>query len=328
MRIRQRLLFGFLGVVLIFAIFGAYVSAVWRTINQNLDQLDAIYEETADHSFQELHTVLDLELNLETTRRALHEALLGAPEAEDEINSSLAAFDEGYEELRANLIEEDAAADDPDSAEMLQSLENIEVGHGRFADAIVGIMALVNRDEPDEALVLLSGETERDVAAVGEELEHFEEEVHHHVEELLLSFDDIIHEMEERIGQMQFALILALGAGIFAAFLLGYFTSESISGPIEKLANAASAVEDGSYEIDDLSAITSRSDELGQFARIFERMANEVHAREERLQSQLNALQIDIDYQKSAEQVSQITDTDFFKSLKSQANSMRTNRAV
>ncbi len=175
---------------------------------------------------------------------------------------------------------------------------------------------------------VLSGETEQDVTTVGGELVSFEEEVHHHVEELLLGFDDIVHEMQERIGQMQFALILALGTGIFAAFLLGYFTSESISDPIEKLAKAASAVEDGSYDMDDLSAITKRSDELGQFARIFERMANEVHAREERLQTQLNALQIDIDHQKSAEQVAQITDTDFFKSLKSQANSMRTNRAV
>ena len=53
---------------------------------------------------------------------------------------------------------------------------------------------------------------------------------------------------------------------------------------------AASAVESGTYEAGSLSAIAGRDDELGRLARVFDTMAGEVKAREERLRQQVEDL--------------------------------------
>ncbi len=53
---------------------------------------------------------------------------------------------------------------------------------------------------------------------------------------------------------------------------------------------AASAVESGTYEAGSLSEIAHRDDELGRLARVFDTMAGEVKAREERLRQQVDDL--------------------------------------
>jgi CheY-like chemotaxis protein len=53
---------------------------------------------------------------------------------------------------------------------------------------------------------------------------------------------------------------------------------------------AASAVESGTYEAGSLSEIAHRDDELGRLARVFDKMADEVKAREERLRQQVDDL--------------------------------------
>jgi CheY-like chemotaxis protein len=53
---------------------------------------------------------------------------------------------------------------------------------------------------------------------------------------------------------------------------------------------AASAVESGTYEAGSLSPIARRDDELGRLARVFDTMAGEVKAREERLRQQVDDL--------------------------------------
>ena len=92
------------------------------------------------------------------------------------------------------------------------------------------------------------------------------------------------------------------------------------------VAEAAVAVETGSYELDSLAGLTARSDELGQFARTFEQMARQVYAREQQLKAQVSALQIEIDRAQGEEQVTEITDTDFFKDLQSKARAMRASK--
>src|SRR4030095_260601 len=49
---------------------------------------------------------------------------------------------------------------------------------------------------------------------------------------------------------------------------------------------AAAEVEEGAFQSETLSEVTSREDELGRLARVFERMAREVQAREQRLKQQ------------------------------------------
>ena len=57
---------------------------------------------------------------------------------------------------------------------------------------------------------------------------------------------------------------------------------------------AATAVESGAYDPATLAPVARRADALGRLARVFNTMANQVRAREERLKSQIDALRLEI----------------------------------
>lgn len=77
---------------------------------------------------------------------------------------------------------------------------------------------------------------------------------------------------------------------------------------------------------DQLSSVVSRSDELGQAARVFKQMASEVYTRTQSLKQQVRELRIEIDEVKRSQQVTEVVETDFFQDLQAAARKMRTQR--
>ena len=63
---------------------------------------------------------------------------------------------------------------------------------------------------------------------------------------------------------------------------------------VEVMTAAASSIEDKSFVPETLGELALRPDALGRLARVFLRMAEEVHAREQRLERQLEQLRLDI----------------------------------
>ncbi|HEX6985154.1 MAG TPA: HAMP domain-containing protein, partial [Planctomycetaceae bacterium] len=101
--------------------------------------------------------------------------------------------------------------------------------------------------------------------------------------------------------------------------------AQSLSRPLLRLETAARAVESGRLspaEATELQA-TAGDDELGQLVRVFGRMAGEVVEREQRLRREVAELQIQIDHDKKARQVAEITETDYFQSLQARAKELR-----
>ena len=90
---------------------------------------------------------------------------------------------------------------------------------------------------------------------------------------------------------------------------------------------AAVAVEAGVYEPESLDQVAKRTDELGQLARVFQRMVREVYTREQRLKQQVAELRIEIDEVKQARQVAEITGTDYFRELRKKAGKLRASRS-
>ncbi|NJP09021.1 MAG: HAMP domain-containing protein [Leptolyngbyaceae cyanobacterium RU_5_1] len=86
---------------------------------------------------------------------------------------------------------------------------------------------------------------------------------------------------------------------------------------------AAAAVEDGTFQSQMLNTVISRDDELGQLARVFQRMVEQVKRREEQLRQQVEELKIEIDQTRRVQQVSQITQTDYFQDLKRKVKQIR-----
>jgi PleD family two-component response regulator len=92
---------------------------------------------------------------------------------------------------------------------------------------------------------------------------------------------------------------------------------------VVRLTDAAAAVENATYDASSLSSVAARSDALGNLARVFQRMAQEVRAREEKLKQQVQELRIEIDQARQAKNVSEITESDYFKALRGQADTLR-----
>ena len=92
---------------------------------------------------------------------------------------------------------------------------------------------------------------------------------------------------------------------------------------VEKVTAAAAALENDTFERDSLNEVTQRSDELGQLARVFLQMVEQVKAREQKLKQQIQELRIEIDQTKKDRQVSEIVESDSFKNLKQKLQKMK-----
>ena len=92
---------------------------------------------------------------------------------------------------------------------------------------------------------------------------------------------------------------------------------------VSRVTGAAEALEAGVFAADGLAEVAARTDALGVLARRFATMAAEVKAREERLRAEVRELRIEIDQARQAKRVSEITDTDFFRDLRSRATTLR-----
>jgi DNA-binding response OmpR family regulator len=92
---------------------------------------------------------------------------------------------------------------------------------------------------------------------------------------------------------------------------------------VEAVEAAAAAVEAGTFEASSLEAVAGRDDELGRLARVFQHMAVEVLAREQRYQSELRELRIEIDEARKQRAVAEIASKTDFEDLKNKARRLR-----
>jgi len=86
---------------------------------------------------------------------------------------------------------------------------------------------------------------------------------------------------------------------------------------------AAAAIKNNTFQTESLDEVASRSDELGQLAQVFQEMALQVYAREQRLQQQVQQLRIEIDHERRAREVADITDSEYFQRLLGKADDLR-----
>jgi len=92
---------------------------------------------------------------------------------------------------------------------------------------------------------------------------------------------------------------------------------------VGRVVAAAAEVEAGRFESSELDSVAGRDDALGQLARVFQRMAIEVLARERLLKQQVRQLRIEIDEARAARQVAEITQTEYFQDLLAKAARLR-----
>jgi DNA-binding response OmpR family regulator len=86
---------------------------------------------------------------------------------------------------------------------------------------------------------------------------------------------------------------------------------------------AAAAIKANTFQHESLDEVARRPDELGQLAQVFQEMARQVYAREQQLQQQVQQLRIEIDQERRAREVADITESDYFQRLLGKADELR-----
>jgi HAMP domain-containing protein len=121
-------------------------------------------------------------------------------------------------------------------------------------------------------------------------------------------------------NQMRVNAILAAMVVIGLAALLAVVLSRQIHRPLQQLLTGVRQVS----ERDHADEITvSTFNEIATLAAAFNEMAAKVYQRVETLKTTVAELRIEIDQQKKAKQVAEITDTDYFRDLQQNAAKLR-----
>ena len=110
---------------------------------------------------------------------------------------------------------------------------------------------------------------------------------------------------------------------VLIGIVLGVLLSRRITTPVDAITRAAGSLADGTFDPTSLDSAAQRSDELGDLARTFQTMGTEIVARERRLREQVQQLSVQIDRDKVASEVQEITESDYFQRLKSRSREMR-----
>ncbi len=133
---------------------------------------------------------------------------------------------------------------------------------------------------------------------------------------------DILISKAAMIDTFYFAGILSVVL-LSAGFTAAVFFVRRITLPIKGLTRTAQSVEKGNYDTEPLDSLSQRSDELGHLSKVFQHMIEEVHGREEKLQRQVEELQIEIDRKQQARDVAEIVDSDYFQHLRKKVKEFR-----
>ena len=139
---------------------------------------------------------------------------------------------------------------------------------------------------------------------------------------------------QEFIGQdsSTLAILIKIFTTIIITLLFTVTSSillaQKISNPLLQLTKAAKSMEKGELKKEDAEKLLNMegNDEVTQLGNVFSKMAQEVIAREDKLRSQVEELKIKIDEVNKRAQVSEITESEYFKELKKKAKLMRDKR--
>ena len=121
------------------------------------------------------------------------------------------------------------------------------------------------------------------------------------------------------IWQSVGSVLLVTGIASLAALLISW----SIVKPIRSLILAGRSLAEDKFDPDLLKKAARSRDDIGELARVFLALAQEIKQREQDLQDRVSQLQIEIDEGKKERQVAEVTNSDYFKQLQRQAKKIK-----
>lgn len=117
-------------------------------------------------------------------------------------------------------------------------------------------------------------------------------------------------------------------AVILASVGITFGLIQYLARPIRALTHAAQQLKDGHLDQINLGTLAQKQDEFGKLATVFHEAVGQVKTREERLKQAIQDLRLEINRDQEAQQVSEITETGYFHSLRRRALEIRGRKAT
>jgi len=92
---------------------------------------------------------------------------------------------------------------------------------------------------------------------------------------------------------------------------------------VQRVIAAAQALESDTYDPSGLAPVAARTDALGTLARMFDRMARQVRAREEQLRREVAGLRIEMDRSRVGARAAEVTESDYYRRIAGEAESLK-----
>jgi sensor histidine kinase regulating citrate/malate metabolism len=127
--------------------------------------------------------------------------------------------------------------------------------------------------------------------------------------------------------QITTTAILIFAIAFATVFIVVLVASGMITKPLSEIMAAALILNnDQPYEPTLLDKVAEGTDEVAILARVFDKMAEKMYARQEQLKQEVMQLRIEIDEVKRQKQVKEIVESDFFTDLKTKSETLRKRR--
>lgn len=267
MKIRQKLILGFLVITVIVGIVG-YIGF------HSSQEITGIYDEIVDETAPALLALGEIKANVNRIQQeAVSFVLLQSEsgqttQAEKEVEE-LQEAKETLEKWEAELAK---VADNEKEKEFVEQIDKNEQTIYNLA------MSLVN--------VTTEGKSRQNILVLKEEFEEKEKNFNDLIATVIEHEISDLHQGDEaadKLASHATSLIVAISlAAVILAITGGYLISRTISNPIEKLRDAA--IEIGRGDFSQRAQVESK-DEIGILAESFNQMADEIQKRNEELQT-------------------------------------------
>ena len=135
--------------------------------------------------------------------------------------------------------------------------------------------------------------------------------------------------IQEKVRTLTMATLAVLVLTALAVLSISGLLARQLAIPIQRLIEAARSVERGDFQLKVLDPLiqTRSEDEIIHLTRVFREMAGQVQKREQWLKQEVKQLRIEIDEVKKARQVTEITETEYFKQLQKKARELKSRAA-
>lgn len=131
--------------------------------------------------------------------------------------------------------------------------------------------------------------------------------------------------IQAKVASLIWLMLIIGGVTMVVVVGVAGFLAQQIAAPIGRVTEAARLVEQGDFRLEVLAPLlaSGTEDEVVRLARVFNAMADQVRQREQSLKRQIEELRIEINEVRRAQEVAEITETEYFRQLQKKAMEIR-----